>query len=295
MKAKRYLLALIACFGFVYVIAQPNTTITPGGVAAPQTGDVPPPDVYKRENIIPEKKPVPYAYIREADVMWAKDIWRTVDLRERMNQPLQYPIDGHIGERYSLYGLLLEGIRSEEITPYKFIDWNNPFAQRTSLKQIYQDIEADTIFDDNGKALSINAKNAYIKQFILQEKWFFDKQHSVMRVRIVAIAPVMIKNKEDANGNPLPDLEKRLPFVVYFPQCRRMFATHPVYNGNNDAQNISFDDLFFQRRFASTIAAESNVYANRFIVDYLKGQDALMEADRIKEDLFEMEHDLWEY
>ncbi|MFZ5941943.1 MAG: gliding motility protein GldN [Bacteroidota bacterium] len=295
MKAKRYLLALIACFGFVYVIAQPNTTITPGGVAAPQTGDVPPPDVYKRENIIPEKKPVPYAYIREADVMWAKDIWRTVDLRERMNQPLQYPIDGHIGERYSLYGLLLEGIRSEEITPYKFIDWNNPFAQRTSLKQIYQDIEADTIFDDNGKALSINAKNAYIKQFILQEKWFFDKQHSVMRVRIVAIAPVMIKNKEDANGNPLPDLEKRLPFVVYFPQCRRMFATHPVYNGNNDAQNISFDDLFFQRRFASTISAESNVYANRFIVDYLKGQDALMEAERIKEDLFDMEHDLWEY
>jgi len=295
MKAKRYLLALIACFGFVYIVAQPNTTITPGGVAAPQSGDVPPPDVYTRENIIPEKKPVPYAYIREADVMWAKDIWRTVDLRERMNQPLQYPVDGHIGERYSLYGLLLEGIRSEEITPYKFIDWNNPFAQRTSLKQIYQDIEADTIFDDNGNPLSISAKNAYIKQFIIQEKWFFDKQHSVMRVRIVAIAPVMIKNKEDANGNPLPDLEKRLPFVVYFPQCRRIFATHPVYNGNNDAQNVSFDDLFFQRRFASTVAAESNVYGNRFIVDYLKGQDALMEADRIKQDLFEMEHDLWEY
>jgi len=294
MKAKRYLLALIACFGFVYVFAQPNTTITPGGVPAPQKNEVPP-DVYTRENIIPEKKPIPYAYIREADVMWAKDLWRTIDLRERMNQPLQYPIEGSIGDRYSLYGLLLEGIRSEEITPYKFIDWNNPFAQATSLKQIYQDIEADTIFDDNGQVLSVNAKNAYIKQFIVQEKWFFDKQHSVMRVRIVALAPVMIKNKEDANGNPLPDLEKRLPFVVYFPQCRRIFATHPVYNGNNDAQNISFDDLFFQRRFASTIAAESNVYGNRFIVDYLKGQDALMEANRIKQDLFEMEHDLWEY
>jgi len=293
MKAKRYLLALIACFGFVYVFAQPNTSITQG-VPAPQKNDVPPP-IYKAENIIPEKNPVPYAYIREADVMWAKDIWRTIDLREKMNQPLQYPIEGSIGDRYSLYGLLLEGIRSEEVTPYKFIEWNNPFAQVTSLKQIYQDIEADTIFDDNGQVLSVNAKNAYIKQFIVQEKWFFDKQHSVMRVRIIALAPVLIKNKEDANGNPLPDLEKRLPFVVYFPQCRKIFATHPVYNGNNDAQNISFDDLFFQRRFASTIAAESNVYANRFIVDYMRGQDALMEANRIKEDLFEMEHDLWEY
>jgi hypothetical protein len=68
-----------------------------------------------------------------------------------------------------------------------------------------------------------------------------------------------------------------------------------VYNPNNDAQNISFDDLFIQRRFASTIAQESNEFGNRFIVDYVTGQDALMEAERIKNDLFIMEHDLWEY
>ena len=50
-----------------------------------------------------------------------------------------------------------------------------------------------------------------------------------------------------------------------------------------------------QRRFASTIIGESNVFGNRLITDYKLGQDVLLEAERIKEELFTEEHDLWEY
>ncbi len=41
-------------------------------------------EVYTREHI-PNKAPVPYAYVREADVMWAKDIYRIIDLKEKQN------------------------------------------------------------------------------------------------------------------------------------------------------------------------------------------------------------------
>jgi hypothetical protein len=50
-----------------------------------------------------------------------------------------------------------------------------------------------------------------------------------------------------------------------------------------------------QRRFSSYIFAESNVYENRPINSYALGMDALLEADKVKEYLFNMEHDLWEY
>jgi hypothetical protein len=50
-----------------------------------------------------------------------------------------------------------------------------------------------------------------------------------------------------------------------------------------------------QRRFSSTIIAESNVFGNRMLTDYKLGQDVLLEAERIKNDVFIMEHDLWEY
>jgi gliding motility associated protien GldN len=255
-------------------------------------------DVYVKETIIPEKKPVPYSYIRESDVMWAKDVWRTIDLRHRMNMPLRYPVEGSMsdGERYSLFGLLLEGIKTEEITPYEYqiTGWKDPFSKTTTLADIYRLSGGDTIRDDEGNVLEVRPRSSYITQFQLQEQWYFDKQHSVMKVRIIALAPVYYNWFDDQDVRQ-PTFRIQIPFIVYFPQCRRLFATHSVYNPNNDAQSISFDDLFFQRRFSSTIIAESNVFGNRLITDFKLGQDVLLEAERIKGDLFIMEHDLWEY
>jgi gliding motility associated protien GldN len=298
MKIAKYLFMIVVATGFSTIICaqQPNTSMAQGG---PQTGpmsSVATEDVYTRENIIPTKKPIPYPYLREADVMWAKDIWRMIDLRQRMNYPLRYPEIEPIESRYSLYLLLMEGLRSGEITPYAYNDFNNPFAEPTSLAEVYNRIEADSIFDDNGEVSRIDTRGGNIKGFYVKEKWYFDKQHSEMRVRITALAPLIIRPRFDpVTMEPLPGVDRIIPFFVYFPQCRDLLATHAVFNPNNDAQNISFDDLFIQRRFASTIAAESNEFGNRFIVDYMGGQDALLEARRIKEELFVMEHDLWEY
>jgi gliding motility associated protien GldN len=300
MKTKRYIIGTVVLAGFVFSLSaqNPTTTITPGNQPV-ITSYMPTTDVYKKETIIPEKKPVPYGYIRESDVMWAKDIWRTIDLRHRMNMPLRYPTEGVMGdgERYSLFGLLMEGIKTEEITPYEFnpiISWKDPFSKITNLEHIYNLTGGDSIYDDEQNFLSVGQRMNDIMQIQIQEQWFFDKQHSVMKVRIVAIAPVFYERYNEFD-EPLPAPRAQIPFVVHFPQCRRLFATHSIYNPNNDAQSISFDDLFFQRRFSSTIIAESNVFGNRMLSDFKLGQDVLLEAEKIKSDLFIMEHDLWEY
>jgi hypothetical protein len=60
---------------------------------------------YKRDDV-KSRKPTSLPYVREADVMWRKKVWRIIDLREKMNQPLYFPsheVDG----RYSLVNLLL--------------------------------------------------------------------------------------------------------------------------------------------------------------------------------------------
>ena len=48
--------------------------------------------VYIAENI-PTKKVIPYNHIREADVMWSKRVWTVIDLRQKFNLPLYYPMD----------------------------------------------------------------------------------------------------------------------------------------------------------------------------------------------------------
>ncbi|MCF8225869.1 MAG: gliding motility protein GldN [Bacteroidales bacterium] len=301
MKSVNYLLIFV--FVTVTVIhadaQQPNTTMQPGITISntiPSPADTK--DVYLRENIIQEKKPIPYQYIREADVLWAKDIWRFIDLRQRMNYPLRFPeAPEPIGDRYSLLQLLLEGIRTEEITPYSADDYNNPWQQPISLQQVYDNMgdAAQQIEDPNqpGVIRTIRIESSYLKGYRIKEKWVFDKQNSEMKVRITVIGPVL--HLPQRAGGQVIGTETVVPFYIYFPQCRNLFATHRIYNPNNDAQNISFDDLFMQRRFATTIIGESNEFGNRFIVDYVIGQDALLEAERIKNDLFIMEHDFWEY
>lgn len=299
MKARRFIFGAAVLAIWTFSLSAQNTSIAPGN--APVINSyIPSTDVYKSETIIPEKKPVPYSYIREGDVMWAKDVWRTIDLRHRQNMPLRFPLEGSMsdGERYSLFGLIMEGIKSEEITPYKYnviTAWKDPFSQVSSLEEVYRNSGGDTIPDDEGNFLEVRQGMTDILQFQIQEQWFFDKKHSTMKVRIVALAPIYYQRFDELTGEPLPSPRQRVPFVVSFPQCRRLFATHSVYNPKNDAQAISFDDLFMQRRFSSTVIAESNEFGNRMLTDYKVGQDILLEAERIKNDLFIFEHDLWEY
>jgi gliding motility associated protien GldN len=259
-------------------------------------------EVYTREHI-PNKAPVPYAYIREADVMWAKDIYRIIDLKQKQNLPLYYPTKP-INDRYNLVQLILWGIDNEGIRAFSTDDPKNEFTVPLDRAKIDDAFGAGT---ETIKKTDLNTgmmvdtvikndrKTDEVKQILVKEKWFFDKNHSVMNVRIVGICPIRVYNRLDDQGLPTDIIMKKQTFWVYFPEIRPLLARHEMFNTNNDAQRISFDDYFMQRRFNSYIFAESNVYENRWINSYALGLDALVEADKIKEYLFNMEHDLWEY
>ena len=130
-----------------------------------------------------------------------------------------------------------------------------------------------------------------IKKWRLKEEWFFDKQRSVMDVRIIGMAPLKEDRDEDNNltgtFSPL--------FWVWFPETRKVLIKAEVFNlVKNDAERRTYDDIFWKRMFSSTIFKEANVM-DRQIDQYMVGLDALLEAEKIKEELFNFEHDLWEY
>jgi len=136
-------------------------------------------------------------------------------------------------------------------------------------------------------------KSEDIVQYRMKEDWFFDKERSVLDVRIIAIAPVVYEVEIDPNGFKSISGMKEL-FWLYFPHCRFVFNNYFVYNDANDAQWMSFDDLFWKRRFNSMIYKESNTY-DRNIESYRTGVDALMESEKIKEEIRTIEHDVWSF
>jgi gliding motility associated protien GldN len=259
-------------------------------------------EVYTKEHIT-NKAPIPYAYVREADVMWSKTIYRMIDLRHKQNLALYYPTK-RIGNRMSLIDLLLYGIKNEGLKAYDDPDVNADAATEFDVElsvplEVDQRMDAlpDTVplYDQDGIQTGTEIvpgipKSTQIKQIMVKEKWYFDKQHSVMKVRIVGICPIRLYKKPNS-----PNFTKQKTFWIYYPEARSLLSSHEVFNRHNDAQRVSFDDFFEQRRFNGFIWAEANVYDNRIIMLYKPGLQMMLEANRIEEEIFNMEHDQWVY
>jgi gliding motility associated protien GldN len=245
---------------------------------------------------VPNRAPVPYAQLREADLMYEKWVWRTIDVREKINHNFYYPLEP-LNNRQNLLKIVLDAVQEGSITPYSSADdeFIIPMTKeevakigaRTDTLQI-PDLYDPNILRDTIVNEKLNPKD--VLEWRLKEVWFFDKQRSVMDVRIVGMAPIRYvydKASGEFKG-------KETMFWIYFPEARKTFAKTDVFNRFNDSERRTWDDIFWKRVFSSYVIKESNPYDRR-IADYKIGMDALIEADRIKGDLMNMEHDLWDF
>jgi len=251
------------------------------------------------KNHIANRKPIPFANIRESDVMWSKLVWRIIDLREKMNLPIYYPTT-HQDDRYSLIDLLIYGIENEGLTAYDTND--DEFKVPMTVDQIRSKFDAqnDTIMQRNRltgeleeKIIAGEMHTDDVKRLMVKEQWFFDKQTSTLQVRIIGICPIREYLKD--GDTAMDGIQQKQLFWVYFPEARPLLATHEVFNPHNDAARYSFDDLFMKRRFTSFITQVSNVHNNRGISEYTVGINSMLESEKIKNEIFTYEHDLWEY
>ena len=251
--------------------------------------------VYVKEHY-PTRKVVPYTHLRETDVMWSKRIWRKLDLREKINQPLYFPID-RIKDRRSLTQVIMEAVREGSLTAYSASD--DEFTLTLTKAEIDKiGAKTDTMYVENPdppydlqmKIVVNEFDPGTVKEYRIKEDWFFDKQRSVQDVRIIGICPVA-DNIDPVTG----EIRGSTPlFWIYFPEARNIFASAEVFNRSNDAERRTLEDVFWKRMFGSYVYKEQNVYDRR-IADYKQGIHALLEAERVKDDLFVLEHDLWEY
>lgn len=242
-----------------------------------------------------DRKPIAMQTIRYADVMWSKQIERTLPLREKMNHPLYFPNNetGKIGTRYSLTALTMDAIDKGFVIAYDpMSDTPVPITQDDFKSRMGASTDTIYIEDADGnevmKIIENEVQPSSVKFLILKEEWVFDKQRSVMDPRIMWLTALREFEKEG-------EIRKSLPYKVYFPAIQPVLARNEAFNPNSDGDQKSFYDLFQRRYFSSFISRETNVYNNREVNTYKFGIEQLYEAERIKTFIFNFEHDLWEY
>ncbi len=257
-------------------------------------------------------KPLQYGYVADRDVLMGKMVWEQIDLDERINFPLYFPIDtANIGkDRRSLFDVLIKEIKSGRITEvyyddyfntkkslkdmsssFTYIDTTN--AGREEINTYYDDYKSgakvlDPQYIDKRELTSIDVSGYKIKGY-----WYFDKRQGEMKYRLLGICPVSPEAREIGVENP--DVIEL--FWVYFPSVRDVLHEWKAFNNENSAMPMTFDHLLNSRRFSGVIYKEENVYGDRQIQEYMRDNalNQLLESERVKEKIRDFEQDMWNY
>ena len=257
-------------------------------------------------------KPLPYGYVHDRDILMGKATWEIIDLDERVNFPLYYPIDSvNIGsDRRSLFDVLIKGIKTGRITEVYTDDY---FNTKKTLKDMassfkYVDTtqagrdEINTYYDDYMKGKKVldpqyidtrDLTGIDIAGYKIKGYWYFDKRQGELKYRMLGICPVSPEARDIGAENP--DVIEL--FWVYFPSIRDVLHENKAFNDKNSAMPLTFDHLLNARRFSAVIYKEENVYGDRRIEDYMKenSQMQLLESERVKEKIRNFEQDMWNY
>jgi gliding motility associated protien GldN len=241
------------------------------------------------KRLIFERQVLPYEPLREADIPWEKRIWRVIDTREKLNLPFRYP-------EQPFFTILAEAAENGELKVFE----DDKFKQMLTAEEVGSKlVSMDTsivydpvTYEEEVKITRSEINPNDIKRYRVKEIWYFDKESSRMKVRILGIAPIKEYYDEDTGA-----FKYEAPlFWVYYPESREALSRYTVFNEFNDASVITWYDLFEMRKFSSYIYKKSNVHDVRLVDVYPNdGIDRLYESQRIESELFNWEHDLWTY
>ena len=288
-------------------------------------------DIFSQANLLNAKNPleigdssasskatgefVDYEDVDDKDILWSKVVYEFIDLNERLNFPLLFPVNDtkYDDTRKSLWRVIRENIENGKIS--EVYDSNNDnFTEASRIMgkdstdleaNIYKNYNITDIYKSKYVPESFVpreiASSADIFGYVIKGVWYFDKIHAELRYRLLAIQPYGTDLKTSVDGE---ETETGY-FWIWYPSIREILDDHLVFNDKNNNNRVSFDELLINRRFSSYIYKYDNVYGDREIRDYIRQRDnesyaqwqtrIVMESERIKKEILDFEIDMWGY
>ena len=246
-----------------------------------------------------KKKSIEYPEIDDTDVLWSKVVYEFVDLNEKLNFQLLFPVNDeqYTSTRKSLWKIIRENVENGNIDEVfdvrndNFLS-SNRITGTDKIKDFY-----GSKYTPGDSRPQTYATSSDITGYKIKGVWFFDKKHSEMKYRLLGIQPVGRNLKESGKEQGY--------FWIWYPSLRDILSNHMVFNDKNNNNRISFDDLLVNRRFSSYIYKYDNVYGDRTIRDYIRQRNGesnrqyqlrlIMESERVKKEILDFDVDMWGY
>ena len=253
--------------------------------------------------------------IHVSDIMWKKNVWRYIDLREAQNRPL-------MAKNRELPKVIIEACKEGVIQPYATDSLDRPVTLDEFMKAMeipseeVQYSEEELAFlanesggddawgdeeggEDGGEGPQASSVEYFFPSQLysmqIKEKLIFDKQRSVMYYDIIAITLVVPPDHPDN----IKGIELPIASFSYKELSQKVFSNNPKaiwFNPYNDAEHRNLADAFELRLFSSYIAKVSNP-DDEYLVDIYGGDPytGILASQWKAFELLEFEHNLWEF
>ena len=259
------------------------------------------------------------------DVIWARYVYRIIDMRYKQNYQLYFPTKSDDTDYRNLFKVITDAVvdglpiyekSMETIKP----DFKQEPIARNVIPTMFMADDPLADYSDDPTHFDIESSDAMLihydsvadelsfhfypfeklvrnqLKYLVQEVVFFDKHTSRLYIKIMGIAPLQSdKISTRDNSDIMGSLRESIMFWIPFDALRPYLAMQYAIPNRNEVKRVTFDEFFQKRLFSSYIVGEGNIY-NRFIPDYSGTPEQIRkEQERIATELLNFEQDLWEY
>ena len=232
----------------------------------------------------------------DADLAWMREIYRQIDLTKPDNAELYFPEDVIDGQE-NLFRLMLRLVVDGEIPAYEYLDGREIFTDKYKIN-VRDMLDRFGIYYTEGKGSTeknpkfvieeADVPTTQVLNYYVIEKWEFDRRSNEMKMRVVAICPVLNRSS-DFGG------DARYPmFWVKFDALRPYLAQQYVFiSDDNNLPQYSLDDYFNMEMYKGDIYKTKNL-RNLSLVQMFPDPDDLKRAqDSIDNRLRNFDKNLW--
>lgn len=259
------------------------------------------------------------------DVIWARYVYRIIDMRYKQNYQLYFPTKSDDADYRNLFKVITDAVvdgmpifekNMETIKP----DFKQEPIARNVIPTMFMADDPLADYSDDPTHFDIEFSDAMLihydsvedelsfhfypfeklvknqLKYLIQEVVFFDKHTSRLYTKIMGIAPLQSdKISTRDNSDIMGSLRESIMFWIPFDELRPYMAMQYAIPNRNEVKRVTFDEFFQKRLFSSYIVGEGNMY-NRWIPDYSGTEEQIKkEQERIATELLNFEQDLWEY
>ena len=227
-----------------------------------------------------------------SDVVWKRDIYRTLDMTKEKNAALYYPVEP-LGDRVNLFTLIIRLVADGKVPAYEYrSDGNELFTEDNKYKVTDMLDKFYIYYEEKDGKLTIadsDIPSGEVLSYFIKESSFYDQRTATYTTRVTAICPVLHRS-----GDFGSETTKYPMFWLNYDEVSPYFGMTPLMTSSyNNVSNMSIDDYFVRSLYEGDIYKTANLQ-NKLLAQYCPNDTAMKaEQQRIEKELVTFENKLW--